>query len=74
MSPRMAIHLLPGDRIVVEAGGMEPFEATVKMPLGWGLVNSSMDLAMRRDDDTEFTYGIRYDQIVTLIDAANGNA
>lgn len=68
MSMAMAMHLQPGDRIVIEVSGLEPFEAIVKMPLGWGLVNGSMDLAMLRDDGSEFTYGIRYDTPVTLIE------
>ena len=70
MSTAMAMHLQPGDRIVIEAPELEPFEAIVKMALGWGLVNGSMDIAMRRDDGTEFIYGIRYDMPVTVIEAA----
>ena len=50
-----------GDRVVVEAEGMEPFEARVKVCAGWSLVHGVMDWEMERDNGETFLYAIHID-------------
>lgn len=63
-----SVHLRMGDRVLVEPYEGEEFEATVVMCLGWGLVHGVMDWKMRRDDGTEFTYGLPIAAPVPLLE------
>lgn len=65
---KTARQLREGDRILIEAAGMEPFEATLIAHLGWGLVHGVWIIKCRRDDGTEFTYDLRGDSPVTVVD------
>lgn len=56
-----------GDRVLVEAEGIEPFEATVYHCRGWGLVHGVLDWDMVRDDRSEFVYSIHKDAPVHIM-------
>jgi len=63
---KQAMTLSAGERILIESPVMDSFQATVVAHQGWGLVNGELLILCRRDDDSLFTYGIRFDAPVTV--------
>lgn len=69
MTAIRSMGLRGGDRIIVEPANAEPFEATVVICLGWGLVHGVANWHMRKDDGTEFTYGIPVEAPVEVVES-----
>jgi len=66
--PAMTLHM--GERFLVEPSDDEPFWATLRMHLGWGIVHGAIRLECLRDgEDVPFTYEIDHRAPVKVVRA-----